>query len=251
MRKVVVVTQMTLDGVMQAPGGPEEDPSGGFEQGGWSVNYWDEVLEQAIGEGMARPFDLLLGRKTYEIFAAHWPYADGPAADRLNSATKHVASRTLESLDWSNSTLIEGEVATAVAQLKAEDGPELQVHGSWELIQTLLAHDPIDEFRLWMFPVVVGPGQRPFGDVAVPAGLTLVASKTSTTGVIIATYQPAGQIQKGSRSKTRPSRRSSAARGWTPTSPQASARTRHPRRGRMSADVVPRDVIEGVPHDRR
>ena len=198
MRKVVVVTQMTLDGVMQAPGGPEEDPSGGFEQGGWSVNYWDEVLEQAIGEGMARPFDLLLGRKTYEIFAAHWPYADGPAADRLNSATKHVASRTLERLDWSNSTLIEGEVATAVAQLKAEDGPELQVHGSWELIQTLLAHDLIDEFRLWIFPVVVGPGKRLFGDVTVPAGLTLVASKTSTTGVIIATYQPAGQIQLGS-----------------------------------------------------
>ena len=198
MRKVVVVTQMTLDGVMQAPGGSEEDPSGGFEQGGWSVNYWDEVLEQAIGEGMARPFDLLLGRKTYEIFAAHWPYADGPAADRLNSATKHVASRTLERLDWSNSTLIEGEAATAVAQLKAEDGPELQVHGSWELIQTLLAHDLIDEFRLWIFPVVVGPGKRLFGDVTVPAGLTLVASKTSTTGVIIATYQPVGQIQIGS-----------------------------------------------------
>jgi dihydrofolate reductase len=198
MRKVVVVTQMTLDGVMQAPGGPEEDPSGGFEQGGWSVNYWDEVLEQAIGEGMARPFDLLLGRKTYEIFAAHWPYADGPAADRLNSATKHVASRTLERLDWSNSTLIEGEVATAVAQLKAEDGPELQVHGSWELIQTLLAYDLIDEFRLWIFPVLVGPGKRLFGDVTVPAGLTLVVSKTSTTGVIIATYQPAGQIQLGS-----------------------------------------------------
>src|ERR671917_2011704 len=126
MRKLVAVTQMRLDGVMQAPGGPEEDPSGGFEQGGWSVNYWDEVLEQAIGEGMARPFDLLLGRKTYEIFAAHWPYADGPAADRLNGATKHVTSRTLDGLDWNNSTLIQGDVATAVARLKAEEGPELQ-----------------------------------------------------------------------------------------------------------------------------
>ena len=207
MRKVVVVTQMTLDGVMQAPGGPEEDPSGGFEQGGWSVNYWDEVLEQAIGEGMARPFDLLLGRKTYEIFAAHWPYADGPAADRLNSAIKHVASRTLERLDWSNSTLIEGEVATAVAQLKAEDGPELQVHGSWELIQTLLAHDLIDEFRLWIFPVVVGPGKRLFGEGTVPAGLTLVDSKVTTTGVVIATYRPAGRIQSGSFAFEEPTER--------------------------------------------
>ena len=207
MRKVVVVTQMTLDGVMQAPGGPEEDPSGGFEQGGWSVNYWDEVLEQAIGEGMARPFDLLLGRKTYEIFAAHWPYADGPAADRLNSATKHVASRTLERLDWSNSTLIEGEVATAVAQLKAENGPELQVHGSWELIQTLLAHDLIDEFRLWIFPVVVGPGKRLFGEGTLPRGFTLVESSASTSGVIIATYRPAGRIQSGSFAFEEPTER--------------------------------------------
>lgn len=183
---------------MQAPGGPEEDPSGGFEQGGWSVNYWDEVLEQAGSEWMAKPFDLLLGRKTYEIFAAHWPYDEGPVADRLNSATKHVASRTLERLDWSNSTLIEGEVATAIPRLKAQDGPELQVHGSSELIQTLLAHDLVDEFRLWTFPVVVGPGKRLFGEGVVPRGFTLVESGASTTGVIIATYRPAGEIQKGS-----------------------------------------------------
>ncbi len=198
---------MTLDGVMQAPGGPEEDPSGGFEQGGWSVNYWDEVLEQAIGEGMARPFDLLLGRKTYEIFAAHWPYDEGPVAERLNSATKYVASRTLHSLDWSNSTLIEGEVAKAVPALKAEDGPELQVHGSWELIQTLLAHELIDEFRLWIFPVVVGPAKRLFGEATVPAGLTLVDSKVTTAGVISATYRPAGRIQSGSFAFEEPTER--------------------------------------------
>ncbi len=207
MRKVVVVTQMTLEGVMQAPGGPEEDPSGGFEQGGWSVNYWDEALEQAIGEGMARPFDLLLGRKTYEIFAAHWPYDEGPVAERLNGATKYVASRTLHSLDWSNSTLIEGEVAKAVPALKAEDGPELQVHGSWELIQTLLAHELIDEFRLWTFPVVVGPGKRLFGEATVPAGLTLVDSKVTTAGVISATYRTAGRIQSGSFAFEEPTER--------------------------------------------
>jgi dihydrofolate reductase len=198
MRKLVVITQMTLDGVMQAPGGPEEDPSSGFEQGGWSVNYWDEVLEQEIGEAMARPFDLLLGRKTYEIFAAHWPYDEGPVAERLNNATKYVASRTLHSLDWSNSTLIEGEVEKAVPQLKAGDGPELQVHGSPELLRTLLAHELIDEFRLWIFPVVVGPGKRLFGEATVPAGLTLVDSKVTTAGVISATYRRAGRIQRGS-----------------------------------------------------
>jgi dihydrofolate reductase len=207
MRKVVAVTQMTLDGVMQAPGGPEEDPSGGFEQGGWSVNYWDEVLEQAIGEAMARPFDLLLGRKTYEIFAAHWPYDEGPIADHLNSATKYVASRTLERLDWTNSTLIEGEVETMVPQLKAEDGPELQVHGSSELLQTLLAHELIDEFRLSIFPVVVGPGKRLFGEATVPVGLTLVDSKVTTAGVIIATYRPAGRIQRGSFAFEEPTER--------------------------------------------
>jgi dihydrofolate reductase len=123
MRKLVAVTQMTLDGVMQALGGPEEDPSGGFEQGGWSVNYFDEVLEEAIGEAMARPFDLLLGRKTYEIFAAHWPYDEGPIAERFNGATKYVASRTLDRLEWNNSTLLEGEVETAVAALKEGDLP--------------------------------------------------------------------------------------------------------------------------------
>jgi dihydrofolate reductase len=206
-RKVVAVTQMTLDGVMQAPGGPEEDPSGGFEQGGWSVNYWDEVLEQVIGEAMARPFDLLLGRKTYEIFAAHWPYDEGPIAERLNSATKYVASRTLDRLEWSNSILLEGEVETAVAALKEREGPEIQVQGSSDLLQTLLAHELIDEFRLWIFPVIVGPGKRLFADSVVPAGLTLVDSKVTTTGVISATYRPAGRIQSGSFAFEEPTER--------------------------------------------
>ena len=159
MRQVVAVTQITLDGVMQAPGAPEEDPSGGFSYGGWSIPYFDDVLGNTAEEAFTKPFDLLLGRKTYEIFAAHWPYDEGPIADALNGTTKHVASRTLEGLDWNNSTLLEGEVETAVAALKQQDGPELRVLGSSELLQTLLAAGLVDEFRLWIFPVVVGEGK--------------------------------------------------------------------------------------------
>jgi dihydrofolate reductase len=198
MRKLVTVTQMTLDGVMQAPGGPEEDPSGSFRIGGWSVGYFDDSLGEQLGEAMAQPFDLVLGRTTYEIFAAHWPYDEGPIADRLNAATKHVASRTLKSVGWANSKLIEGDVAAAIARLKEEDGPELQVLGSSELLQTLLANGLIDEFRLWIFPVIAGSGKRLFGGGASPAGLRLASSTTSTNGVIVATYEPAGEIQGGS-----------------------------------------------------
>jgi dihydrofolate reductase len=199
MRKLVVSTFLTLDGVMQAPGGPEEDPSGGFTHGGWSVNYWDDLMGQAMGEAMSRPFDLLLGRKTYEIFAAHWPHAtDEPAADVLNSATKHVASTTLDAVEWQNSSLLEGDVAEAVAGLKEEEGPEIQVHGSGNLIQTLLAHDLVDEYRLMIFPVVLGTGKRLFADGAIPRGLELVDSRTSTTGVVIATYERGGEVEYGS-----------------------------------------------------
>jgi dihydrofolate reductase len=198
MRKLVAVTHMTLDGVMQAPGGPEEDPSGGFEHGGWAVGYFDELLREHVGEAMARPFDLVLGRKTYEILAAHWPYDEGPIADRMNAAAKHVASRTLEGVDWANSKLIEGDVAEAVAQLKEENGPELHVVGSSDLLQTLLSTDLVDELRLWIFPVVAGSGKRLFGDGAEPAGLRLTSSATSPSGVIVVDYERAGEIQKGS-----------------------------------------------------
>jgi dihydrofolate reductase len=199
MRKLSVNTFLTLDGVMQAPGGPEEDPSGGFAHGGWSVNYWDDKMGEVMGAAMGTLFDLVLGRKTYEIFAAHWPHvADDPAAKALNDATKHVASRTLDSLEWANSVLIEGDVAEGVGTLKDQDGPELQVHGSGNLIQTLLRHNLIDEFRLWTFPVVVGSGKRLFADGTVPGGLKLVDSQVSTTGVVIGTYVPAGEIVTGS-----------------------------------------------------
>ena len=198
MRKLVVNTFVSLDGVMQAPGGPEEDPTDGFEHGGWSVPFWDDRMGQVMGEFMGKPFDLVLGRRTYEIFAAHWPHTDEPGAAELNRATKYVASRTLDNLEWENSTLLEGDVGEAVARLKEEDGPELQVHGSSDLIQTLLRRGLIDEFRVWIFPVVLGSGKRLFGEGAPPAALKLGDSEISSTGVVMATYQPGGEVQTGS-----------------------------------------------------
>jgi dihydrofolate reductase len=199
MRRLVVNTFLTLDGVMQAPGGPDEDPTGDFTHGGWSVNYWDDLMGQAMDEAVSAPFDLLLGRRTYEIFAAHWPYVtNDPMADKLNTAAKYVASRSLDNLEWKNSRLIDGDVAEAVARLKEEEGPELQVHGSGNLIQTLLEHDLVDEFRLWIFPLVLGTGKRLFADGTIPAGLRLTDSTTSTTGVLVATYERAGEVEYGS-----------------------------------------------------
>ena len=197
MRHLALNTHVSLDGVMQAPGGPDEDPTGGFALGGWSVPYFDDVMWQAIAD-WPRPYDLLLGRGTYEIFAAHWPYDEGPIADELNAARKHVASRTLDRVEWSNSTLIEGDVVEYVARLKEQDGPEIAVHGSPGLIQTLLAHDLVDELRAWIYPLVLGSGKRLFGDGAIPAALTLVDCRRSTTGVLIATYTRGGQIERGS-----------------------------------------------------
>ena len=163
------------------------------------MNYWDEQMGQVMGEAMSTPFDLVLGRKTYDIFAAHWPHAtDNPGAKPLNDATKYVASRSHPELDWGPSVLIEGDAAEGVAALKREDGPELQVHGSANLIQTLLRHNLVDEFRLWIFPLVIGAGKRLFADGTIPAGLKLVDSKVSTTGVVIGTYEPAGEIVAGS-----------------------------------------------------
>jgi dihydrofolate reductase len=199
MRRLIVNTFLTLDGVMQAPGGPGEDDSGGFTHGGWSVNYWDEPMGRFMDEAMSRPFDLVLGRKTYDIFAAHWPHAPEEAGGKpLNDATKHVASRGRPTLEWSNSVLIEGDVAEGVAALKAEDGPELQVHGSGNLVQTLLRHGLVDQFRLMVFPLVIGSGKRLFAEGTLPAGLRLVDSSVSTTGVLMGVYEPAGEIVTGS-----------------------------------------------------
>ena len=198
MRRVFVTTFLTLDGVMQAPGGPNEDVDAGFAHGGWSVNYWDDRMGEVMDEALSRPFALLLGRRTYDIFAGYWPTAPEEAGGKpLNDATKYVVSRGRPTLEWSNSVLLHGDAADTVAALKREDGPELQVHGSGDLIQTLLRHNLVDRFRLWIFPVVVGSGKRLFADGAVPAGLRLVDSTVSTTGVVIGTYEPAGDLVTG------------------------------------------------------
>jgi len=199
MRKLIVSTFLTLDGVMQAPGGPDEDNSGGFAYGGWSVNYWDDLMGQVMTEAMSVPFDLALGRRTYDIFAAYWPHAPEEAgAKPLNDATKYVASGSHRTLAWGPSVLIEGDAAEGIAALKQEDGPELQVHGSGNLIQTLMRHSLVDEYRLWVFPLVIGSGKRLFSDGTIPSGLKLVDSKVSTTGVVIGTYEPVGEIVTGS-----------------------------------------------------
>jgi dihydrofolate reductase len=200
MRRLVVGTFLTVDGVVQAPGGPDEDREGGFEHGGWSVNYWDDVMGEWITKSTLQAGALLLGRKTYEIFAAHWPHVsdDDPVAAKLNTVPKYVASRTLDDVTWNNSTLIEGDVAEAVAALKEEQGDEIQVTGSGELIQTLMEHDLVDEYRLWVFPVVVGEGKRLFASGALPSALKLVDTKVSTTGVAIQSYERAGDLQYGS-----------------------------------------------------
>jgi dihydrofolate reductase len=200
MRTLMVTAFISLDGVVQAPGGPDEDRDGGFAHGGWAAPHIDdEVLGRMIGV-TARADALLLGRRTYEEFAATWPLAaaDDPIGSRWNAVPKYVASRTLTSVSWQNSTLLEGDVAAAVAELKKSDGGEIQVHGSIRLVQTLLAHDLVDELRLSIYPLVLASGKRLFGDGAVPAALALRDVRHSTTGVIIATYARAGEMERGS-----------------------------------------------------
>ncbi len=201
MRKLVVLSFISLDGVMQAPGGPDEDPSGGFSRGGWTVPYSDDYFGNAMTKNLDRPFALLLGRRTYEIFAAYWPYVDAaknPFAGPFNSAKKYVASRTLTKVDWSNAELIKGDIAKEVKKLKEQAGPEIHVYGSGNLIQTLLKHDLIDEFRLKIFPITLGKGKRLFAEGAFPAGFDLIESGISPKGVIIADYVRAGDVKTGS-----------------------------------------------------
>ena len=205
MRKLTVHNMVSLDGVMQAPGGPEEDPTGGFDHGGWAAPFIDESVMDRINA--APPYDLLLGRGTYEIFAAHWPYDEGPVADRLNKAQKHVASTALDELEWDNSVLIEGDVAAYVRRLKEGDGPEIQVHGSHGLIQTLLENDLVDEFDLWFIPVVLGKGKRLFGSGAMPVAMELAESVTFATGVVISVYRRAGSFETGSAGFDEPTER--------------------------------------------
>lgn len=197
MRKIVVLTFVSLDGVMQAPGGPEEDTSGGFKYGGWTVPFFDEFLGNVMGEQLGQPFDLLLGRKTYDIFASYWPNRPEEGKE-LNDATKYVVSRKNRKLSWGPSKLITGEVVSEIKSLKKENGPMLQVHGSSNFLQTLLKNDLIDEFWLKIYPVTLGSGKRLFDDGAIPLGFELVKSKVSPKGVVVSNYKRSGDIKTGS-----------------------------------------------------
>jgi dihydrofolate reductase len=196
MRKVIVNEWMSLDGVVQAPGAADEDTTGGFKHGGWHLRYFDDLSQRWVVELLTGAGGYLLGRRTYEQFAAHWPNAseeEQVVAQPLNTRPKYVASTTLtEPLEWQNSTVLRGDVAKAVAALKQEDGGDLLVIGSTELVQTLIEHDLVDEFRVMIDPLVVGGGKRIFRDDGVLRPLRLVDSKVTTTGAIIATYAPAG-----------------------------------------------------------
>jgi dihydrofolate reductase len=197
MRKIIVLSFISLDGVMQAPGGPTEDTSGDFAYGGWTVPYFDEFLGEVMAEQMSQPFDLLLGRKTFEIFASYWPQhkEEGP---EINRAAKYVVSYTMTSHEWEKSVFLSGDIVDEIRRLKEQDGPDLQVHGSSELIQTLMQYDLVDEFWLKIFPVTLGVGKRLFDKGTSPAAYTLVDSKTSPGGVIVATFKRAGEVKTGS-----------------------------------------------------
>ena len=200
MRKLVVGTFLTLDGVMQAPGGPNEDREGGFQHGGWLVPFFDEQFGESMTEWTLRAGAFLLGRKTYEIFAASWPKSTDPAdeiAIALNTRPKFVASRTLGEVTWNNSHLLKDAVAEEVAKLKVHDGGEIQVHGSSDLLQTLLKHDLIDTFRIWQFPVVVGSGKRLFGEGAIPRSFRLADTQQTATGAVLHVYERAGGLEYG------------------------------------------------------
>ena len=186
---------------MQAPGGPDEDRTGGFVYGGWVFNYWDELMGKTMDHFMSLPFELLLGRKTYDIFAAYWPTADQDSnvAKPFNTTKKYVVSNNPSlKLPWQNSSLVTGNVAEEIKKMKNKDGPDLWVHGSGQLIQTLLVNNLVDRMHLWIFPVTVGKGKRLFGDGIQAQGFRLVDSKVAKTGVIIATYEPAGPLETGS-----------------------------------------------------
>lgn len=193
MRKLRVIEFLSLDGVMQAPGAPDEDPEGGFQHGGWALAYHDEVLGAAVADGMSETDAYLFGRKTYERFAAYWPTApkEIPFTEPLNNTRKYVASATLDDVEWQNSTLIEGDVVPEVVKLKQQPGKNIAVLGSGQLVQTLMKERLVDEYSLTVYPIVLGRGKRLFRDADEIARLRLVESKTTSTGGVMLTYQPA------------------------------------------------------------
>ncbi|HVD61916.1 MAG TPA: dihydrofolate reductase family protein [Gemmatimonadaceae bacterium] len=194
MRKIIAITQVSLDGVMQAPGGPEEDPSNGFTEGGWAMPFVDDEAGKIIDEIISRDFDLLLGRRTYEIWVGYWPkHVDNPIGAAFDKATKFVVTRTLDHLDWKTSQRIDGDIVEKIRQLKSSGGPELHVWGSSKLLQTLIAADLIDEHRIWVFPVILGEGKRLFENGVPPRGFTLVETRSTPSGIIANTYHPTGE----------------------------------------------------------
>lgn len=207
MRKLIASTFTSLDGVMQAPGGPEEDPTGGCPLGGWTFAFWDETTDLSAAGFDGKDRELVLGRKTYEIFEGYWPHQteDNEVARTLNAAKQHVATRTLKSLQWDNSSVLGGDVVSAITALKSQPGYDLQIIGSGNLIQTLQAASLIDEYNVWAYPVVLGRGKRLFENGARPCALRLVASKVSTTGVLMCTYVAAGDIPLGTVGQAEPS----------------------------------------------
>jgi len=214
MRRLIASTFASLDGIMQAPGGPGEDPTGGFTLGGWMVGYEDDSTDISAAGFDGKDRELVLGRRTYQIFEAYWPYQpeDHPIARTFNAAKKHVASRTLRVLDWNNSMLLHGDVVSAIIALKAQPGPDLQIIGSGNLVQTLQAASLIDEYNVWTFPVVLGWGKRLFGETAKPSALRLVHSRVSTSGVVMSTYVPIGDVRPGSFPSAEPSEKELARR---------------------------------------
>ena len=197
MRKIIVLSFITLDGIIQAPGGPEEDTSGNFKYGGWTAPFVDDSSGEIIAEQMSRQSDLLLGRKTFEIWASYWPHHES-GWPGINEKTKYVASNTLFSHEWNNSVFLNGNIIDQIKKIKQQDGPDLHVYGSGNLIQTLLKHDLIDEFWLKIFPVTLGDGKRLFDKGTIPANLRLLESKITPSGVIIASYARDGEVKTGS-----------------------------------------------------
>jgi dihydrofolate reductase len=198
MRKIIVATYMTMDGVLQAPGGPEEDPTNGFKWGGWSFHYWDELMNNKLNKIMSTPFDLLLGRRTYEIFAAHWPYQNDEIGETFNRINKYVVATTPIDTSWKGTILINKDVVNELKKLKQQDGPDLFVWGSSRLIQTLLSNHLVDELHTWTFPITLGKGKRLFEEGTSAQQWKLTESAVSTTGVVIASYVPDGEVKYGS-----------------------------------------------------
>jgi dihydrofolate reductase len=206
MRRIIAIDHVTLDGIMQSPGGPEEDPRGGFTEGGWIWPFRDEAGGKIIGEIMSTEFDMILGRRTYEMFAAHWPHAgDSPIANAFNKATKYVVTNRLDRFDWAKTCRMSGDAIHEIRRLKASDGPELHMWGSHQLLQTLIAAELVDEFRVLVYPVVLGKGKRLFEKGVPSRGLTLVASRSTPKGVLFNTYRPAGPLPTGSFALEQPS----------------------------------------------